>query len=109
MPQDTSFWPVPFSKSSDDLYLWGRRLVDLLKAAKYREVVTGSVTLTAGTTTTKTDTNMLSGSVILFTPTNAAARTLGIPAVTTKTQGTSFTLTHAAAAGTETYDYLLYR
>lgn len=107
--RDSSFWPLPADNTGPGLYLWARRLVDLMRRGEYRDYVVGSVTLTAGTSTTVTQTNMLTTSMVLFSPTNSAARALGIPAVTTKTQGTGFGLTHAAAAGTETYDYQLIR
>ena len=81
----------------------------MMRQGQYRDYVVGTVTLTAGTSSTIAQTNMLSTSVVQFTPTNSAARALGIPAVTTKTQGDGFGLTHAAAAGTETYDYVLLR
>ena len=80
-----------------------------MRAGRHIETATGSVTLTAGTSTSLADTSVLSTSVVTLTATNAAARTLGIPAVTAKTQSTGVTLTHGAAAGTETYDYVVFR
>ena len=109
MPADRTFWPVPHAADLNALYLWGRRLGDLMRAGKHVEILSGSVTLTAGTSTSVPLTDILSGSKVLLTATSAAARTLGVPAVTAKTQGTGFTLTHAAAAGTETYDYVVYK
>ncbi len=69
---------------------------------------TGTISLSAtATTTTVNDTAVRSSSVIVITPTNAAAKTLGAWAVTTKTSGASFVLTTGAAAGGETYDYAI--
>lgn len=69
---------------------------------------TGTITLTASaTTSTVTDAAVQANSVIVITPTNTAARTLGAFAVTTKTAGASFVLTTGAAAGGETYDYAI--
>ena len=106
---DRTFWPLPADPGAGAMYLWARRLVDLLKTGKHVETVKGSITLTAGTTTAVAATSMLTDSVVLLMPTNAAARTLGVVAVTAKTQGTGFTLATPAAAGTETYDYVIVR
>jgi hypothetical protein len=64
-----------------------------------------SGTLTAGTTTTVTDANATTTSVIVIQPTSAAITLLGVY-VSTKSAG-SFVLTHGVAAGTETFDYLI--
>lgn len=70
----------------------------------------GNLTLTAGTATTLTSPFVHSQSVILFMPTNAAAAAI-VPYVTARTYdratavGTA-TLTHATAAGTETYEWI---
>ena len=100
---------MPADQSPGGLNLWARRLVDMLKGGKHVESVKGSVTLTAGTSTVVPETRVLTDSVVVPIPTNAAARALGAIAVTAKTQGTSFTLTTPAAAGTETYDYIVHR
>ena len=62
-------------------------------------------TLTAGTTTTVTDTRAKTTSTIFIQSTSAAATVLGIY-VSTKNNG-SFVLTHTIAAGTENVDYLI--
>lgn len=76
---------------------------------------TGSFTLAAAATTTVTDTNVTANSVVLPFPTNASAATLMAGAsslyVSAKTAGTSFTVATADggnAAGTETFEYLIY-
>jgi len=106
---DRTFWPLPADNTAPTLYLWGRRLVEMMRAGKHVETVTGSVTLTAGTTSAVAQTAVLSTSVVFVQPTNAAARALGLVAVTSKSQGVGFTLTTPAAAGTETYDYVVVR
>ena len=65
----------------------------------------GSVTLTAGTTTTVTNAKAKTTSTIIISPTSLAVIAL-TPYVSTKNNG-SFVLTHAIAAGTETVDYLI--
>lgn len=100
---------MPATQDPANTYIWARRIVDLFRQGKHIETVTGSVTLTAGTTTSVTQTAVLSTSTIVPVPTNAPARALGIVAVTAKTQGTGFTLTTPSAAGTETYDYVVFR
>lgn len=71
----------------------------------------GSFTCSAATTTDVTNANVQSTSRIILTPTNAAAATLmgstKCPWIT-KTAGTKFTINcGAAAAGTETFDYVI--
>jgi hypothetical protein len=73
-------------------------------------LVGGSFTLnTSGTTTTVSDSNVKSGSHILLFPRDAGAASVeGIGAyVSSVTDGTSFTVTHADFSGTRTYDYLV--
>jgi hypothetical protein len=65
----------------------------------------GSATLTTGTTTTVTTSDAKTTSVIIIQSTSAAITLLGVY-VSTKNNG-SFVLTHSAAAGTETFDYLI--
>lgn len=70
----------------------------------------GSITLTAGTTTSVANTAVLSASQLWLQPTSAAGAALSSqPWVSATTPGTGFTLTHSAAAGTETYQYLFIR
>lgn len=76
---------------------------------------TGSFTLAAAATTVVPQQNVKSTTVIMLTPTNAAAGTLQGSAkclyVSVKTPGTGFTVATAsgvAAAGTETFDYALF-
>jgi hypothetical protein len=68
-------------------------------------VFTGSGTLTAGTTTTITDVNATSSSVIVIQPTSTAIVALGVY-VSAKNNG-NFVLTHLAAAGGESFDYVI--
>lgn len=74
----------------------------------------GTVTLAAANATTVSDTNVGATSVITLMPTNAAAATLMQGAsslyVSTRTAQTSFVVSTAdgsAAAGTETFEYIL--
>ncbi len=74
----------------------------------------GSVTLGAAATTTVTDANVKTNSFIGLMPTNAAAGTLvgsaKSPYISTRTANTSFVIATAsggAAAGTETFYYII--
>ena len=75
---------------------------------------TGTFTCAASATTTVTNTSVAANSIILLTPTNAAAATLmsGATALylSARTAGTSFafsTANAAAAAGTEAFQFLI--
>jgi len=72
---------------------------------KLQNVPKGSGTLTAGVTTTVTNANVTTTSVIMIEPTSVAFIAL-TPYVSAKAAG-SFTLTTLAAAGTETFDYII--
>lgn len=100
---------MPADSTPGSLYLWAQRIIRDMRGGRHVETVTGSVTLTAGTSTSVANTAVLSTSVVMMTPTNAAARSLGIVAVTAKTAAVGFTLTTPAAAGTETFDYVVVR
>lgn len=74
----------------------------------------GTFTMDAAATKTIADTDVRANSVIVLMPTNLAAGTLmgsvKSLAVTTRTAGTSFVVSTAdglAAAGTETFEYLI--
>lgn len=75
--------------------------------------VSGSFTLSAGTTTVVSETNTTSNSVIGLNPTNASAalieRTAGLY-VSAYTAGTSFSVStqSGSAAGTETFNYVMF-
>lgn len=104
-----NLWQMPAGSGQNQIYLWAQRLVTLLQQGKHKEYHIGSVTLTAGTSTTVANTSVTAECRVFLMPTNAAARTLGLPHVSTKTPGTSYVLTHGAAGGTETYDALVIR
>jgi hypothetical protein len=77
-------------------------------------VITGTFTCAANTNTTVTETRTTAASIIMIMPTNASAGTLqaGTNALylSLRTAGASFRLTTAAggaAAGTETFQYLM--
>lgn len=76
--------------------------------------VTGSFTLAAAATTTVTQPAIVAGSIVQLTPTNASAATLMGSAKSlyhsANTPGASFTVataSAAAAAGTETFNYVI--
>jgi len=72
-----------------------------------KEVKTGSGTLAASTSTTKTDANVTTSSRILVQARSAGFQQLSpIPYVSAINAG-SFVLTHGSAAGTETFDYIV--
>jgi hypothetical protein len=71
--------------------------------------VFGSFTLVAAPTTTVTQPNVTAGATVLLTPTNAAAANRPIY-LSSNAPGASFTVATgngAAAAGTETYNYVV--
>jgi hypothetical protein len=77
--------------------------------------ITGTFTMAAAATKTVTEPSILSTSYVVLIPTNAAAATLvgstRSPYVSTKTAGASFVVSTAsgvAAAGTETFSYLIF-
>lgn len=77
--------------------------------------VSGTFTLAAAATTTVANTDIVGGSIILLTPTNAAAATLqgSVKAlyISAINAGTGFTVTTASggnAAGTETFSYVAF-
>lgn len=74
----------------------------------------GTFTCSAASSTTVTNASVASNSIILLTPTNAAAATLQSGAtclyLSARTAGTSFAVTTASggsAAGTETFQYII--
>jgi hypothetical protein len=76
--------------------------------------ISGTFTLTAAATTTVTQTGITATSVVLLSPTNAAAATLMGSAkalyISALTPGASFQVATAnatAAAGTETFKYVV--
>lgn len=70
-----------------------------------KKLVTGSGTLTAGTTTTVTIAGAKASSIILIQSTSAAITTLGVY-VSAKNSG-NFVLTHLLAVGGEAFDYVI--
>ncbi len=73
--------------------------------AARKVVTTGSGTLAASTSTVVTDANVAAGSTVIVEARSSAFTSLGVY-VSAKGSG-SFTLTHASAAGTETFDYIV--
>lgn len=74
----------------------------------------GTFTCAASATTTVTNSSVAANSIVLWSPTNAAAGTLEGSAkklyISARTAGTSFALSTAsaaAAAGTETFQYII--
>lgn len=104
-----NLWQLPAGTGQNQLYLWAQRLTTLLQQDKHKEYSLASITLTAGTTSVIADKTVTDTCRVFLMPTNASARTLGLPHVSAKTVGASYTLTHGTAAGTETYDALVIR
>lgn len=65
-----------------------------------------SFTLTAGTTTTVADQRATIQSIPILVPLNAAAATITFH-ISARVEG-QFTITHSAAAGTESFAYVLH-
>ena len=103
-----NIWPSPAGTGQAQLYEFCRRLAQLLFNEKYKDYYLASITLTAGTTTVVAWTGMSVSHRVAITPTNSAAAALS-PYVSARTAGTGFTLTHGAAAGTETFDLIVIR
>jgi hypothetical protein len=103
-----NIWPSPTGAGAQQLYDFCRRLAFLLSQEKYKDYYATSITLTAGTTTSVAWSGMSADHRVALTPTNAAAAGLS-PYVSARTAGTGFTLTHATAAGTETFDVVVIR
>jgi len=78
--------------------------VTQLEAAK--RVFSGSDTCAASTTTTVTDANCAEGSLLLVMASSAGFAALTGVYVSSVGNG-SFVVTHSAAAGTETFDYII--
>ena len=72
--------------------------------------VFGSFTLVAAPTTTVTQPNVTAGATVLLTPTNAAAgnRPIYLSSIAAGASFTVATASGGAAAGTETYQYLVF-
>jgi len=103
-----NIWPSPTGAGANQLYEFCKRLAFLLTQEKYKDYTARSITLTAGTTTSVAWTGMSADHRVLITPTSSAAAALS-PYVSARTAGTGFTLTHGAAAGTETFDCIIIR
>ena len=81
------------------------RRIRRLRGGKIEPV--GTVSLATGTTSTAvTHPACSSTSHVSLTPTNAAARTEGIPQVTAGNG--AFTLTHSSSASARTYSYAIF-
>lgn len=97
-----------FSQAGTKLFDTGTgEIIDASGITYSRSVArTGTIAPAVGTTTTVvTNANADRISGIRIFALNAAAQTLGNAWVSAITRGTSFTITHAAAAGTESYGY----
>ena len=102
-------WRDPAGATIVQLFQWAQSLMTLFRRGEHKDYHFVSVTLTAGTSTVVADTKIGgSNDRVFLTPTNAAARALPVH-VSARTAGTSFTLTHGAAGGTETYEALVIR
>ncbi len=104
----SNVWGNPTGPGNPQLYEWCRRVAQLLALESYKDYHATSITLTAGTSTSVAWSGMSADHRVSLTPTNAAAAGLS-PYVSARTAGTGFTLTHGAAAGTETFDVVVIR
>lgn len=68
-----------------------------------------TATLTSGTTSVIADTNVQTGDKIFLQATDSAGAALTDVFVDTIVDGTSFTINHSTAAGTEVFNYQLTR
>ncbi len=80
----------------------------MFRQGRHKDYDLLSITLTAGMSTVVAAPNVTSGARVLLFPTNAAAAVLN-PYRSATSAGTSFTLTHGVALGTETFDGLVIR
>lgn len=103
-----NIWPTPRGSGQQQIYDFCKRLADLLTRETYKDYTTRSITLTAGTSTVIAWDGMSAEHRVSLTPTSSAAAALS-PYVSARTAGTGFTLTHGAAAGTETFDCIIIR
>lgn len=69
--------------------------------------ISGTITLTAGTTSTVSNKNITTKSRVLLVPSNAAASGITGIYISARTSKVSFQITHSTAAGTETFDYTI--
>lgn len=101
--------PSGYNPNHDDMLRDHLRVLQLLMLGKTNN--TGSVTLTANTTTTTV--TLAKGqigkdTVITLAPTTANAKAEGIPYYSVNVTNNSFTITHANNAQTDrTYGYIL--
>lgn len=96
--------PIPYPPTSEGLEATRRDFVQIVSGIMQGKVnCAGDLTLSAGTSTTLNSPILHEESVILFAPTNAAAAALSTqPYASTRANQTA-TITHATAAGTETF------
>ncbi len=88
--------------------MWAQNFVRQFQRAEHKDYKISQITLSSGTTTVVTNDYVTNEAAILLMPKNSAAAALS-PYVSARSEGVSFTLTHATAAGTETYDALVIR
>jgi hypothetical protein len=103
-----NLWQDPSGPTIAAIYSWAQRLMNDFRRGKLKDYEVLSITLTAGTSTVVAAPNVTTSARVLLFPTNAAAAALN-PYRSATSAGTSFTLTHGAAAGTETFDGLVIR
>ncbi len=101
-------WTAPPSAKAGDLYLWAQNLSRQFVRGDHKDYSLTKVTLTAGTSSVIANEFVTTEAAIVLMPTSSAAAALS-PYVSARAVGVSFTLTHATAAGTETYDALVIR
>ncbi len=103
-----NLWKDPSGPTLPQVYSWAQDLMNQLRRGKHRDYDLLSITLSAGTSTVVAAPNVTASARVLLFPTNAAAAALN-PYRSATSAGTSFTLTHGVAGGTETFDGLVIR
>lgn len=103
-----NLWQDPPGSTPAQLYRWAQDLTRLFRQGRHKDYDLLSITLSAGTTTVVAAPGITTSARVSLFPTNAAAAALN-PYRSATSAGTSFTLTHGAAGGTETFDGLVIR
>jgi hypothetical protein len=101
-------WQDPPGSTPAQLYRWAQDLTKAFRQGKHRDYELLSITLTAGMSTVVAAPGVTTNARVFLFPKNAAAAALN-PYRSATSAGTSFTLTHGVALGTETFDGLVIR
>lgn len=101
--------PIPYPSTEKGLEATRRDFVQIVGGIMQGKVnCVGDLTLTAGTSTTLNNPLIHEQSVIIFVPTNAAAAALSTQPYASTRGNETATITHATAAGTETFAWVAF-